>query len=77
MLSIPFSCISFSNDKENLFNNQSFLGWWSFPLFLRPLRLIQQYYYVEKLDAGQSESSTENLYTNVWVEMVNPIMLDS
>ena len=27
MLSIPSLCIPFSNDKENLFNNQSFLGW--------------------------------------------------
>ena len=25
--------ISFSTDKENLFNNQSFLSWRSFPLF--------------------------------------------
>ena len=25
--------ISFNTDRENLFYNQNFLGWWSFPLF--------------------------------------------
>ena len=33
IFSLLFSLYSLGTDKENLFNNQSFLGWWSFPLF--------------------------------------------
>ena len=50
--SSPF--ISFATDKENWFNNQSFLGWWSFPWFSWSQWRTQQYYCKEKLHAGHS-----------------------
>ena len=48
------SYISFGTDKENLSNNQSFLGWRLFPLFSWPLGMIWHYFYKEKLNAGHS-----------------------
>ena len=40
---------------KNVFNNQSFLGWWSFPLFSWLPWTIQQYESKEKLDTGHPQ----------------------
>ena len=65
--------ISFSTDKENLLYNQSFFGWWSFPLFSWSQQMIQPHCCKENLDAGHSQglkvnyllvTSIENLVSN-------------
>ena len=58
--------------KENLCNNQDLLCWWSFPLFLWPVCVIQSWF-KEKLDTShskglknQSEVSTSLLLGSPW-----------
>ena len=47
----PYSLlrIPFDTDKENSFNNQSFLGWWSFPLLSWIYQMTRQQKCMEKL----------------------------
>ena len=49
-----FLYISFCTEKENLFNNESFLGWETFLLFSWSQWMMQQYYCKENSDGSHS-----------------------